>query len=53
MVIDKTITIDVAMNTGLALIGYGYITFMSFRWLISSLFKQRENIVVKTSARRR
>lgn len=42
MVIDKTITIDVAMNTGLALIGYGYITFMSFRWLISSLFKQRE-----------
>lgn len=26
MVIDKTITIDVAMNTGLALIGYGYIT---------------------------
>ncbi|EJH1128650.1 DUF4752 family protein [Escherichia coli] len=42
MVIDKTITIDVAMNTGMALIGYGYITFMSFRWLISSFFKQCE-----------
>ncbi|EPH5374225.1 TPA: DUF4752 family protein [Escherichia coli] len=42
MVIDKTITIDVAMNTGLALIGYGYITFMSFRRLISSVFKQCE-----------
>ena len=40
MNIDPAITIDMALNTGLALLGYFYIMFCSGRWL-SLLFKNK------------
>ena len=33
MVIDKTITIDVAMNAGIALLGWCYIMLRAGMWL--------------------
>ncbi|EFE7248099.1 DUF4752 family protein [Escherichia coli] len=42
MNINTTITIDTALNTGLALLGYFYIVFCSGRWL-SLLFLKKWN----------
>lgn len=42
MNINTTITIDTALNTGLALLGYFYIMFCSGRWL-SLLFMKKWN----------
>ncbi|ODQ12081.1 DUF4752 domain-containing protein [Shigella sp. FC569] len=42
MNIDPAITIDMALNTGLALLGYFYIMFSSGRWL-SLLFMKKWN----------
>lgn len=42
MNIDPAITIDMALNTGLALLGYFYIMFCSGRWL-SLLFMKKWN----------
>ncbi|EFT5625033.1 DUF4752 family protein [Escherichia coli] len=42
MNINTTITIDTALNTGLALLGYFYIMFYSGRWL-SLLFMKKWN----------
>lgn len=49
--IDPAITIDMALNTGLALLGYFYIMFCSGRWL-SLLFKNGINAVSRSNARR-
>lgn len=51
MNIDPAITIDMALNTGLALLGYFYIMFCSGRWL-SLLFKNGINAVSRSNARR-
>ncbi|EPY6053203.1 DUF4752 family protein [Escherichia coli] len=40
MSIDTTITIDTALNTGLALLGYFYIMFCAGRWLSLLLLKK-------------
>lgn len=42
MNIDPAITIDMALNTGLVLLGYFYIMFCSGRWL-SLLFMKKWN----------
>ncbi|EHP5436933.1 DUF4752 family protein, partial [Escherichia coli] len=42
MNIDPAITIDMALNAGLALLGYFYIMFCSGRWL-SLLFMKKWN----------
>ncbi len=42
MNIDNTITIDTALNTGLALIGWLYIMYCASRWL-SMLFLKKLN----------
>ncbi|STM09171.1 Uncharacterised protein [Escherichia coli] len=39
MNIDPAITIDMALNTGLALLGYLYIMFCSGRWLVTVVQK--------------
>lgn len=51
MNIDPAITIDMALNTGTALLGYFYIMFCSGRWL-SLLFKNGINAVSRSNARR-
>ncbi|EGO6591124.1 DUF4752 family protein [Escherichia coli] len=40
MNIDPTITIDTALNTGLALLGWFYIMFSTGRWLSLALLKK-------------
>ncbi|HHN8170539.1 TPA: DUF4752 family protein, partial [Escherichia coli] len=40
MNIDTTITIDTALNTGLALLGWLYIMSSTWRWLGSIFLKQ-------------
>ncbi|CAD5991766.1 TPA: DUF4752 family protein [Escherichia coli] len=40
MNIDTTITIDTALNTGLALLGWFYIMFSSWKWAASVFLKQ-------------
>ncbi|HDJ8933913.1 TPA: DUF4752 family protein [Escherichia coli] len=40
MNIDTTITIDTALNTGLALLGWLYIMSRTWRWLGSSFLKE-------------
>ncbi|ECE8819646.1 DUF4752 family protein [Salmonella enterica subsp. enterica serovar Reading] len=42
MNIDTTITIDTALNTGLALLGWFYIMFSAGRWAASVFLKQWE-----------
>ncbi|ENY3616526.1 DUF4752 family protein [Escherichia coli O8:H49] len=42
MNIDTTITLDTALNTGLALLGWLYIMFSAGRWL-SSVFLKKWN----------
>ncbi len=42
MNIDTTITIDTALNTGLALIGWFYIMFSAGKWATSVFLKQWE-----------
>ena len=40
MNIDTTITIDTALNTGLALLGWFYIMFSAGKWVASVFLKQ-------------
>lgn len=40
MNIDTTITIDTALNTGLALLGWFYIMFSAGKWVTSVFLKQ-------------
>ncbi|WP_252991408.1 DUF4752 family protein, partial [Shigella sonnei] len=40
MNIDTTITIDTALNTGLALLGWFYIMFSAGKWAASVFLKQ-------------
>ncbi|EJU1233730.1 DUF4752 family protein [Escherichia coli] len=40
MNIDTTITIDMALNTGLALLGWFYIMFSAGKWAVSVFLKQ-------------
>ncbi|MDQ9275356.1 DUF4752 family protein [Escherichia marmotae] len=42
MNIDTTITIDTALNTGLALLGWFYIMFSAGKWVASVFLKQWE-----------
>ncbi|EAX7303260.1 DUF4752 family protein [Salmonella enterica] len=42
MNIDTTITIDTALNTGLALLGWFYIMFSAGKWAASVFLKQWE-----------
>ncbi|HDP9550728.1 DUF4752 family protein [Escherichia coli] len=42
MNIDTTITIDTALNTGLALLGWFYIMFSAGKWVTSVFLKQWE-----------
>ncbi|EBS4173603.1 DUF4752 domain-containing protein [Salmonella enterica subsp. enterica serovar Bovismorbificans] len=42
MNIDTTITIDTALNTGLALLGWFYIIFSAGKWAASVFLKQWE-----------
>ena len=42
MNIDTTMTIDMALNTGLALLGWYYIMFSAGKWAISVFLKQWE-----------
>lgn len=42
MNIDTTITIDTALNTGLALLGWFYIMFSAGKWVVSVFLKQWE-----------
>ncbi len=42
MNIDTTMTIDTALNTGLALLGWYYIMFSSGKWATSVFLKQAD-----------
>ncbi|HAW2292290.1 TPA: DUF4752 family protein [Escherichia coli] len=42
MNIDTTITIDTALNTGLALLGWFYIMFSAGKWVTSVFLRQWE-----------
>ncbi|WP_218072846.1 DUF4752 family protein [Escherichia coli] len=48
MNIDTTITLDTALNTGLALLGWVYIMFSAVRWVKSVFLKQWDKLREKS-----
>ncbi len=53
MNIDTTITIDTALNTGLALLGWFYIMFSAGKWAASVFLKQWGKRRKQENARKR